>query len=318
MTLFIPFLRRIKQLQTAAVSLPYIYLRQKCLDIHLKSLKDRYQVFDWLGNAPPYIPRPIRVLAIITHHTGGPYASKHQVSKPEKLRATIEALTTSLSHIQHLEVIVNTTSQDNVVDALPDWARNKIRVHSSQLEDPMYLGFRAQPLMFDNIDRFDYYIYLEDDIAIEDPLFLDKKAWFDHEVNSVNVLLMPHRYEVYQGNKNYTDLYSWSDIAAIQLGRWEFRQCANPNSGMWCLNNRQLRYFMEHGRKTYDFVSMFGPVESAGFGNLLECFQVYKPFHPNLHFLEVRHWDVRFYQEFQSWLVATGASVHSPLKPSQS
>jgi hypothetical protein len=318
MTPFMHLIKRLKLLQTAAVSLPYTYLRQKRMEMHLRSLKDRYKIFDWLGNSPPYVPQQTRVLAVITHHTGGPYLNKHKVSKPEKLRATIEYLCTSLSHIEHLEVIVNTTCQNNVIDMLPIWARNKVRIHFSRLNDPMYLGFKAQPLMFNHIDRFDYYMYLEDDIAIEDPLFLDKKAWFDREVGSVNALLMPHRYEVYQGNKSYTDLYNWSSLASVQLGRWEFRQCANPNSGMWCLNNQQLRYFKDHGRKTFNQVSMFGPVESAGFGNLLECFQIYKPFHPNLHFFEVRHWDVRFYEEFQSWLADTGASVHSALKPSSS
>ena len=61
--------------------------------------------------------------------------------------------------------------------------------------DPLMLGFEAQRLMRERAGAYDIYGYMEDDLVITDPAFLDKISWFAAGFGE-SALLMPRRYEM--------------------------------------------------------------------------------------------------------------------------
>lgn len=306
--------RLLRLLELYGLALPRTAWQQIWLGIHIRALRRRYETFDILGGSPPWKAADTRLLAVITHHTGGPYANVHKASKHEKLRACIEGLMASFSHVRELRVVINTVADANVIDSLPGELRDFVEVRIQQPEDPMFLGFLAQPIMFEHADSFDHFFWLEDDIVVEDSMFLEKVIRFNTAAANPSILLSPNRYEFYHGVKNYVDMYNWSRLAPIVLGDFHFKQCANHNAGCWLLNREQLERFEQDGRKSYMKESFLGPLESAGFGHLLESFQVYRPCHPNLHFLEVRHWDLRFYEAYLEWARSRGISHRRPVR----
>src|SRR5579871_3701362 len=60
--------------------------------------------------------------------------------------------------------------------------------------DPLMLGFEAQRLMRERAGGYDVYGYMEDDLVITDPAFLDKTTWFASQFGD-SALLLPTRYE---------------------------------------------------------------------------------------------------------------------------
>ncbi len=251
---------------------------------------------------------------MITHHTGGPYAPCHHMSKQEKLRACIEGLMTALSHVNELKIVVVTVDGANVTDSLPRELLEYVEIRMEKPDDPMTLGFLGQDVFFARAADYDWFIWMEDDIVIEDAMILEKIEAFNAAVGRPEVLLMPNRFEFYHGVKFHTDMYAWSVVSPVTLGRWTFKQCGNANAGCYFLNRDQMSRFREKARGTYMRQSIFGLLESAGWGQLLECFQVYRPCHPNLHFLEVRHWDVRFYEEYLAWAAVVGVPHRRPVR----
>src|SRR5207237_10657657 len=61
--------------------------------------------------------------------------------------------------------------------------------------DPLMLGFEAQRLMRERAGGYDIYGYMEDDLGVTEPAFLDKIAWFAGQFGET-ALLLPRRYEM--------------------------------------------------------------------------------------------------------------------------
>jgi hypothetical protein len=176
--------------------------------------------------------------------------------------------------------------------------------------DPMLIGFACRHLLKANLGKYDYYCYMEDDLLVVDPLFLRKLVWFN-QIFGDEAVLFPHRFETSEKeslHKLYIDgpvredfSAKWQDIndrrimhAEVFGEKVSFERWANPHSGCFFLNARQ----MEKWAATPDFAapdcSFAGPLESAATLGIMKNFRIYKPAFDAAGFFEIRHLHNRY------------------------
>jgi hypothetical protein len=240
-----------------------------------------------------------KVLVNIAHIVTEEEAKHPQraVAKVERLQKTIDGLLSSFSHCE-LTIVVSSLAGRNVVHHLPNYQRQCIHLQLEPSYDPLYIGFRIQEKLLQNAEQFDWFVFLEDDILIQDSCFLDKLIAFSKH-STVQDVLMPNRYELLEGTKRYIDLtidseLAWNRLSKIEVNGVKFAECSNPHSGMYCLSKAQIQFWKRSGRLFSHQNIMVSPLESAVTFCLLECFNLYKPHPQNLHYLEVQHYDTKY------------------------
>jgi hypothetical protein len=210
-----------------------------------------------------------------------------------------------------LDIVICTTGSSHLVPSLTLPAG--IFRHQQTNAEPMKLGFAAHQVLKENLGKYDWYCYLEDDLLITDPLFMTKLEWFIQE-NGEETTLAPHRFErslKQPVHKLYHDglvrpdfTAAWQDVTDRQfldaelLGqRLRFERWPNPHSGCFFLNARQMERWVS---QSYfgDFDSTFaGPLESAASLGIIKTFRQYKPSPANAGFLELEHLHPRYLGE---------------------
>lgn len=91
-----------------------------------------------------------------------------------------------------IDIVICTANNKHLLEHLK-MPINFYKHHSTALENPKFLGFECQKILKENLGKYDYYCFMEDDLIISDPLFFEKIKWFsDDYIN----LLQPNRYEV--------------------------------------------------------------------------------------------------------------------------
>jgi hypothetical protein len=252
---------------------------------------------------PAREPARPRVLVAITHVTDLERSTDEGVARLER---TLESLLEAFSEAS-LEIVLNTLPGRHVAESLPGYQRERLTVRERPQADPMFAGFEAQDVFASRVAEFDWFLYLEDDILVQDTLLLDKLAYFNAGAPP-DALLLPHRYELWRGRKTYIDLVSkatpewrWSRLTPITVGGWRFVEFDNPHSGCYCLSRAQLGSWLESGRRWYGRVSYVAPRESAATGCLAEVFRLYKPHPDTKGFLEVRHQGTKYAEFFDGF-----------------
>jgi len=206
-----------------------------------------------------------------------------------------------------VEVIVVTSFADHLVDSLP---RN-LFFHQPTQVGPRALGFVCHNLMRASAERFDWFVFLEDDIVVNDALLFDKLTWFNG-LFGPDALLQPNRYEVstalelkklyVDGDTNYPeiparfqDMSVRRNLEADAFGRTiRFQRIENTHSGCFFISAAQLARMMQSPYFGQANTELFGPLESAATLPLMTSFDVYKPSRENAAFLEVHHVGTRF------------------------
>ena len=273
----------------------FVYLLEAARQVRLYFLKQRiirrehtFRALPALGREPEGGAGAPRLLVVITHVAGK--ASHHTFSKHEKLGAVLDGVRQSFAHLPH-EIVINTLPGRHVVGELPADLTAGVTIHAEDDPDPMLIEFRVQDLFAARREQFDYFLFLEDDVVIQDTLYLDKYALFNRFTRDPKFLLMPNRYEFNGSAKVYIDQNRYSKLAHLDMDGVQLSECANIHSASYLLSRAQLDLWLATGRKLYRQVSYIGPLESAASGCLMEAFHIYKPAPPNLRFLEVRHYD---------------------------
>lgn len=283
----------------------------------------------------PPAPKRRRVLFTIAHYYAasrdGKYGSTRASARDarrEALARTIAGLHETVAQPQSLvhgpvhgflaandgdstavDVVVCTTGDDHLVGEL-DLPAGSFEHHRTTAQ-PQLLGYECHAVMRDRADAYDWHCYLEDDIAIEDPLFFTKLDWFAGWAGP-DAVLQANRFETSERppvRRLYVDGEPVSAakvgfvpdrseapwISAETMGRelW-FGRVVNAHSGCFFLTREQLRTWIakpDFLDRATDFV---GPLESAATLHLLRHFRVYKPGRANAAFLEVRHLHRRY------------------------
>jgi len=210
-----------------------------------------------------------------------------------------------------LDIAVCTVGDSHLLDRL-DFPEGFFH-HQPVKADPMLLGFGCQQVLRSNLGRYDYYCYMEDDLLLQDALFLQKLIWFNQLFGDETVLL-PHRYEVDDRQpvqKLYIDgpvredfTLMWQDIndrRTIQAetfgAKLSFERWPNPHSGCFFLNARQ----MEKWASSLSFgdldTGFAGPLESSATLGIMKNFRIYKPAFASAGFFEIQHLHNRYLGE---------------------
>ena len=274
----------------------------------LALLYQKVNIIKALSEAKTVQPNSPNVIVTIAHITSVEEAKdrKKASTKIERLKNTIDGLLSSFAHCQ-LSIVINTVPDRHITAYLPDYQIRCIRVQEESDCDPMFVGFRAQDELVNNVDNFDWFLFIEDDIVLHDSFILEKLEKFNTKCGYPHAVLLPNRYEYRQGIKNYIDLTLlvnlldsdkiWNGLSTVEIEGVKFAECANPHAGFYCLSKSQLQQLISSGRAFKDKNLGFGgPRECAATYNLLECFSLYKPHPSNLYFLEVKHYDTKYSQ----------------------
>jgi len=253
-------------------------------------------------------PSSTKVLIVVTHVVSTEEAKSLVTGKVkiERLYNTINGIQKSFAHCD-TKIIINTIPEQHIIQFLPQHQLDLISVKEQNIDDPMFVEFKAQDLFIEFIDEYDYFVFIEDDIVIHDSCFLDKIAIFNKYSCDQKAVLLPHRYEMFNGIKFYIDMgqidnkkCKWNSLSKIKVGNIELAECENPHSAFYCLSKEQMKIWQLSGRNFYNKVTSIGSLESAATFCLFEVFTLYKPHPKNINFLEVQHWDDKYSKMYNS------------------
>jgi len=206
-----------------------------------------------------------------------------------------------------LDVVLVTSGDQHLADELP----SHLFLRFPTQADPRCLGFVCHELMRENAGRYDYFVYLEDDLEITDPLFFSKLGWFSSTFGN-STLLQPNRFELaadlevmkmyVDGNTThpevpalFQDISQRPRLVGEAFGRsFLFKRVSNAHSGCFFLNAAQLARVAASPKFGQPNAEFFGPLESAATLMLMRAFEVYKPARENAGFLELHHLGRRF------------------------
>ena len=210
-----------------------------------------------------------------------------------------------------LDIVICTTGSSHLVPSLTLSAG--LFRHQQTNTEPMKLGFAAHQVLKENLGKYDWYCYLEDDLLITDPLFMKKLEWFVQEYGD-ETTLSPHRFErslKQPVHKLYHDglvrpdfTAAWQDVTDRQfldaelLGtQLRFERWPNPHSGCFFLNARQMERWATQPYFGDGDSTFAGPLESAASLGIIKTFRQYKPSPANAGFLELEHLHPRYLGE---------------------
>lgn len=211
-----------------------------------------------------------------------------------------------------LELNLFTTGADALHEVIELFA-GRVTRHRLELDDPRHLPLATRDFLIAQQPTADLALYLEDDLVIADPLFLDKQWWF-LEGCDASAVLMPHRYELIPGGKGqrllvdgplrdqYIGRFTQPRASAAR-GRFRgeeviFDRTANPHSGLCCLHRQQVESLQGENLPSEGFI---GPLETAATLTALRFFPVYKPSLEDRAFLWVEHGHPSFTAYARSW-----------------
>ncbi len=213
---------------------------------------------------------------------------------------------TSVNQTQ-LDVYVVTNGDNHLLDQLT--CASQLYNHVPADGDPRWLGLAAHKVIALTQGRYDWYCYLEDDIAVEDPLFFHKLRYaydlLDAQVGA-DTLLQPMRVEslwdaagarsLTEPRKLFPDWESGAPnfdgplVHFDVLGReWTLEPARHPHAGCFFLDQSRAAQFVA-SKYCGEFVEMWvTPPDTTATWSIMQTFRLYKPAIDSLAFLEVRH-----------------------------
>lgn len=220
-----------------------------------------------------------------------------------------KAVKVNNDYTHSIDVIICTTGDKHLLNQA-NIPNNFYAHHKSKLENPKYLGFECQKILKGNLDKYDYYCFMEDDLIIQDSYFFEKIKWFNNSADILNVL-QPNRYEVstcdrvlksyVDGDINpriteqYQDIKEIPELSKEFLGQnITFQSPLNPHSGCFFLTQKQMEHWANQPHFLDMDVSFISPLESSATLGLMKTFKVYKPAPQNANFLEIQHYGNSF------------------------
>ncbi|QNG27756.1 hypothetical protein [Synechococcus sp. HK01-R] len=180
---------------------------------------------------------------------------------------------------------------------------DRIESHTVALDNPRHLPLAARDWLIQSADGADLLLYLEDDLVISDPLFIDKQFWF-LERTQHQLVLMPHRIEpttqaaearlLVDGPLRPEFLQQFcTPQEQVLRGRFDpdaaevsFDISSNPHAGCFLISNQQARILQGRTLPQDGFV---GPLETAATLTVLAHFPVLKASRLHQRFLQIEH-----------------------------
>lgn len=274
----------------------------------IKVFQKRFRTIKLFGSTPRLV-KSEKLLAVVTHvvPNANTLSEKERAEKVERMVLTLEGLLDSLSSYE-LTIVVNTLPEMHLIDFLPTYLSEKVSLSFSAQKDPMMVEFDAFDIFKESSGDFQYYLFLEDDVILSDTWFVSKIKLFNEMAVDKKMVLLPHRYEMIEGNKFFIDqeifygdkmeAYSINALFSIKVGDVELQEFENSHAAIYLLDQTQLNIWLASGNKWKNQVVAFGALESAATYSLYENFTFLKPSLTNIDFLQVKHWGTKYSSRF--------------------
>ena len=194
--------------------------------------------------------------------------------------------------------------RDDCLNEVLELFQDQIHVHELELDDPRRLPHAARDFLLNDDGNGSAHLslYLEDDLVIDDRLFIEKQLWF-LERSRYKAVLMPHRFERAPSHgqprlfvDGPIDPSAFPDhhrpLEGAARGCFQggpeilFDLASNPHSGCFAVSQSQRRWIQQRGVVDDGFV---GPLETVATFTVLKHFPVLKPSWHQRDFLCVEH-----------------------------
>jgi hypothetical protein len=226
------------------------------------------------------IGRKKRLLCFLNHYynPNGPFKGKSATQRPEVRRLivcrAIEQLRTSRFDIEIK------------VCGISEWGLINIDIPFTTLADPRHLIYASIERMVSQLESFDYFLNLEDDIYVPRETLVNAMDFDESE--GCNELLHPNRMEIYQESKYCVDLRAmpgWTTMRRNYKGR-HLAVAINPNSAFMLLSREKFAYAVRMVDLSFRGI-IIGDFMASAYCNVHAPFTLWRSFNDlNFHFVE--------------------------------
>lgn len=182
-----------------------------------------------------------RVLVVINHYYGAGknFSGKSSTQNEEIRRGIVEKVIRSLQEIPNVDI---------KICGMSEFSLFPVDIDLSFLHDPSFIIYESIEWMAAQINEYDYFINIEDDILLSRETF-ERVIDFDR-VSVVNECLHPNRMETEEGGERYcVDLRAipdWKGDYAREYQGHKLRVAQNPHSGITILSRKKLAYALQN------------------------------------------------------------------------
>lgn len=278
--------------------------RQMWHTIRIKMVHGQLSVLHHTGKWSFVVPKKEKLMFVVAHIVPDGADKSYHLNR---LQECLDGILCSFDGYDR-DIVLLTKAGYSLRADLPAYLISATQEYFSSQQDPMLVEFDSYDLFLENVKKYDYFFFLEDDIIINDALWMHKIDYFNTEINDPSILLFPHRYEYDNGVKFYndqimhstmeSDRYRYAEWSTIKIGGIKFCQYENPHAAIHCLTRKQVEYWSQKGNPLRNVVTAFGTLESAATFNLYHAFSIYKPHPECLGYLEVRHLGNKYMKQY--------------------
>lgn len=279
----------------------FSFIKMLGVYFRINVFRRRFYTITRIGKNVVIKKKPEKIFVVIAHVVPNPESAPRE--KSDRLIATIDGLLKSLD-AYFFKIVLLSKEGFSLHTTLPGYMQDKIEIYYSSQENPMYVEFDAFEVFKDRRNGYDYFMFLEDDIILNDSCFIEKLEKFNRVSPKKNYVLLPHRYEYYNGEKSYFDqCYNsksgpasnkYSEQLKIISDEATFTVFENSHSAFYCLSREQMELWIASGYKWKNKIVAVGSLESAATFCLYENFEIFKPHPCNMYYLEVQHYGNKF------------------------
>ncbi|TGK21394.1 hypothetical protein [Leptospira kmetyi] len=211
----------------------------------------------------------MKILVLINHFYGkNPYfvGRSSQIDGKDEAKSKRKA-ERRLAHIKATVDSLNTLGKKVDIKFCGYQGKSLVKLDfdfEKEIEKPTDIMYASLAKMGEFVNRYDYFINIEDDILLSKETF-DRIVAFDKNSN-VNEILHPNRMESDdQGNLFCIDLKcvpGWTYTQKIIFGK-EFRQAVNPHSGLAIFSKEKLKYALKNSDLKSKTIVLSKGMESA-------------------------------------------------------
>ncbi|TGK24548.1 hypothetical protein EHQ05_16680 [Leptospira yasudae] len=211
----------------------------------------------------------MKILVFINHFYGkNPYfvGRSSQISEKNDAESKKKA-ERRLAHIKATVDSLNTLSKKVDIKVCGYKGKSLVELDfdfEKEIDKPTDIMYASLAKMGEFVNRYDYFINIEDDILLSKETF-DRIVLFDKDSN-INEILHPNRMELDdRGNRFCIDLKcvpGWTYTQRIFFGK-TFRQAINPHSGLAIFSKEKLRYALKNSDLKSRNLHLYEGMDSA-------------------------------------------------------
>ena len=234
-----------------------------------------------------FYKRELSVLVVVNHYYGNNnFNGKSSTQKAEVRKKIVERIISELKTLPNVDIKVCGIKGKALVN---------IDIDFSHISDPSFLVYESIEWMASQVDKYDYFINIEDDILLTRETF-ESIVEFD-ESNTINECFHPNRIEYDENDKYCVDFKAWpgwKDISKTYNGH-ELRVANNPHSGVAILSKEKILYALKNvNLERRD--KIIGYYMASAYANLHEPFLMFRAY-DDIFMHKVIHLD-----NFDNWI----------------